>query len=126
MRSLIDEVEGVKWIAMRGKEGEGRKVAVKRQHKRRDNSRIGAEGRDDSRRGDGSRGRDDSRRGEGAERRDGSRRGEGSGEKGLVAEAAGEVVVGIDAAVAEEGPPAADLLGTMEVDVNDEILWLRL
>ena len=114
MRSLIDEVEGVKWIAMRGKKREGRKVAVKRQHKRRDDSRIGTEGRDDS------------RRGEGAERRDDSRRGDGSGEKGLVAEAAGEVVVGIDAAVAEERPPAADLLGTMEVDVNDEILWLRL
>ena len=46
--------------------------------------------------------------------------------EGLVAEAAGEVVVGIDAAVAEERPPAADLLGTMDVDVNDEILWLRL
>jgi hypothetical protein len=44
VRSLIDEVEGVKWIAMRGKKREGRKVAVKRQHKRRDDSRIGAEG----------------------------------------------------------------------------------
>lgn len=74
----------------------------------------------------GAEGRDDSRRGEGAERRDDSRRGEGSGGKGLVAETAGEVVVGIDTAVAEEGPPAADLLGTTEVDVNDEIFRLRL
>ena len=55
-----------------------------------------------------------------------TRGGERERREGLVAEAAGEVVVGIDAAVAEERPPAADLLGTMEVDVNDEILWLRL
>ena len=47
-------------------------------------------------------------------------------EGGLIAEAEGEVVVGIDAAVAEEGPPAADLLGAMEVDVHDEVFFLRL
>ena len=44
----------------------------------------------------------------------------------VVAEAEEEVLVGVDAAVAEEGPPAAHLLGAVEVEVNDEVLGLGL
>ena len=55
-----------------------------------------------------------------------NRRGVIEKQEGLIAEAEGEVVVGIDATVAEEGPPAADLLGAMEVDVHNEVFFLRL
>ena len=45
-------------------------------------------------------------------------RGEDS-ESGLVDEAAGDAVVGVDAAVAEEGPVAAGVFLELEVDLAD-------
>ena len=39
---------------------------------------------------------------------------------GLVAEATGDVAIGLDAAIAEEGPPAAYLFGTAHVDIYDD------
>ena len=39
---------------------------------------------------------------------------------GLVAEAFGEVAIGLDAAIAEEGPPAAYLFGAAHVDIYDD------
>lgn len=47
-------------------------------------------------------------------------------QEGLNAEAEGEVVVGIDATIAEERPPPTDLLGAMEVDIDKEVLGVSL
>lgn len=37
-----------------------------------------------------------------------------------VAESLGEVAIGLDATVAEEGPPAAYLFGAVHVDIYDD------
>jgi hypothetical protein len=43
-----------------------------------------------------------------------------------VAESLGEVAIGLDATVAEEGPPAAHLLGVSQVKLDDDALLLVL
>lgn len=51
---------------------------------------------------------------------------EAKGRRRLISEAEGEVLIGVDAAVTEEGPPATHLLGTLEVDVHEEVLGFCL
>ena len=43
-----------------------------------------------------------------------------------VAESLGEVAIGLDATVAEEGPPTAHLFAMSQVDVHDNTFFLRV